>query len=118
MLGPRLNLMRTTGTSTRRQSYGVAEMDAAKYHRSDKSHLREAKAHDKRRPLCFKARIHMHTYTYKPTSFPYGQSSVHPSFQPAMQPAENKFSFPLGEQGLGRYAPLLLVNTSSGPSTL
>lgn len=43
----------------------------------------------------------MHTYTYKPTSFPYRQSSVHPSFQPAMRPGENKFSFPLGEQGLG-----------------
>lgn len=60
---------------------------------------------------------HMHAYTYKPTSFPYRHSSIHPSFQPAMQPAENKFSFPLRWVEVWRYAPLLLVSVSSGPST-
>lgn len=119
MLGPPLNLMRTTGTSAWRQRSGDAEVDSgsvAKYNRSEQSDLRAAKAHDKRWPLCFKAHIHILTYTYKPTSFPYRQSSLHPSFEPAMRPAENKFSFPPRWAGAQRHAPLLLVNTSSGPS--
>lgn len=41
------------------------------------------------------------------------------SFQPAMRPGENKFSFPLGErgeEGALRYASLFLLNTSGGSS--
>lgn len=48
-----------------------------------------------------------HTFTciHTPTSplpFPTGSLlSIHLSSQPAMRPGENKFSFPLDEQGLG-----------------
>lgn len=102
MLNPQLNWMRRyfpRGGKARvmpRWTQGAP----AKYYRSDQSDPRAAKAHDKRWPLCFKAHILMHTNTYNATSFPYRQS-VHPSVQSAMRPAENKFSFPLGEQGLG-----------------
>lgn len=45
-------------------------------------------------PLCFKAHIHTHTQTYKPTSSPHRQPPVHLSLWPAMRPGDNKISFP------------------------
>lgn len=58
----------------------------------------------------------MYTYTYEPTSYPYRQSSDHPSFQRSNVNGSKQVFISSRWAGARRFAPLLLVNGSSGPS--
>lgn len=118
MLGLQLNLMRTSCTSTWRQSYSNAKLDTRSTCLLQARPIRPGGSKGTWQTLTSLLQsTHSHAYIHLQAHFLSLQAVLCPSIFPASHATSRKQVFISSRwAGAWRYAPLPLVNTSSGPT--